>query len=110
MISKLKLVVATAVLAVGGLSGFALANGHMGGRKALVEKFDANKDGKLDDAEKAKLVEARKAMREERIAERFAEMDANKDGSVTLEEMKAAKHDNKMHGRHRRHGGPRDQK
>jgi len=128
MISKLKLVVASAALMVGGLSGFALAKGHLGGpRKEMIEKFDANKDGKLDDAEKAKLLEARKAkhverlakfdknkdgslddaerqaMHDERIAERFAMLDANKDGAITLDEMKAAK-PGKGHGRGHRGG------
>jgi Ca2+-binding EF-hand superfamily protein len=131
MISKLKLTVASAVLAVGGLSGFALAKGQMGPRKAMVEKFDANKDGKLDDAEKAKLASAKQAMfaqkkaeklakfdankdgslddaerlamHDERVAKRFAMLDANKDGAITLDEMKAAKHGNghRRGGHHR---------
>jgi Ca2+-binding EF-hand superfamily protein len=124
---KLKLIVLTAALAIGGLtaSAFARGGGHhgqFGPRKASAEelaKFDANNDGKLDDAEKAKALEARKAMRakkhadvlakfdankngtlddaekaamrDERITARFAMLDANKDGVVTLAEMKAAK-------------------
>jgi hypothetical protein len=124
---KLKLVIATAALCVGGLSGFALANGHMGGgRKAMVEKFDTNKDGKLDDAEKAQLKASfaqrkaeklarfdankdgalddaeRTAMRDQRVAQRFAMLDTNKDGAITLEEMKAAKPHGGKHG-HRGH-------
>lgn len=133
--TKLKLVVASAALMVGGLSGFALAKGHMGPKKELIEKFDANRDGKLDDAEKAKLREAkqamhaqrkaerlaqldtnkdgkvdvaeRKAMRDQRIEARFAQLDANKDGAVTLEEMKAAKPMGQGHRGHR--GGHRFQ-
>ena len=97
---KLKLLVASTALMVGGLSGFALANGHMGGgpRKAMIEKFDANKDGKLDDAERA-------AMHEERVAKRFAMLDTNKDGAITLAEMKAAKPHGKGHGRGHHRGG-----
>jgi len=135
MITKLKLLVASTALMVGGLSGFALANGHMGGgsRKAMIEKFDANKDGKLDDAERSKLKEAkqamfaeknaeklaefdankdgklddteRTAMHEERVAKRFAMLDTNKDGAITLAEMKAAKPHGKGHGRGHHRGG-----
>lgn len=122
---KLKLVIVTAALAVGGISGVALARGHHDG-KAMVEKFDANKDGKLDDAEKAQLKAAfaakkaeklarfdankdgqldeteRQVMHEERVAKRFAMLDTNKDGAITLEEMKAAKPHGGMRG-HRGH-------
>jgi hypothetical protein len=124
MTKKLKLLIASTAIAVGGLSGFAFAKGHMGHRKEMVEKFDANKDGKLDDAEKSQLRAAfaqkkaeklakfdsnkdgklddaeRTAMHDERVAERFAKLDLNKDGSITLAEMKAAK----PQGRHGRGG------
>lgn len=123
---KLKVMIVTAALAVGGISGIALARGHHGGGKAMVEKFDANKDGKLDDAEKAQLKASfaakkaeklarfdankdgqldqaeRQVMHEERVAKRFAMLDANKDGAITLEEMKAAKPQGGMRG-HRGH-------
>ena len=129
MTKKLKLLIASTALAVGGLSGFAFAKGHMGPRKEMIEKFDINKDGKLDDAEKAKLREAkhamfaqkkaeklakfdankdgaldsaeRTAMHDERVAKRFAMLDANKDGAITLDEMKAAKHRGGHHRGHR---------
>lgn len=119
---KLKLAIASAALCVGGLSAVALAQGgHHGGRKAMVEKFDANKDGKLDDAEKAQLKSAfaakraeriakfdanqdgqldeteRQAMHEQRAAKRFAMLDLNKDGAITLDEMKAAKPHHRGH-------------
>ncbi|HLL21051.1 MAG TPA: hypothetical protein VK427_02920, partial [Kofleriaceae bacterium] len=89
-------------------------------RKHLVEKFDVDKDGKLDDAERTQLRAAKQAMfaqrkaeklsqfdankdgkldgaerqvmHEQRVAARFARIDANKDGAITLEEMKAAGH------------------
>lgn len=94
MITKLRVLVASLVVA--GASTAALAHGGGKGMRhhgAMLEKFDANKDGKLDDAEKA-------AMRNARIEQRFARLDANKDGAISLAEMKAAK----LHGKHGRHG------
>ena len=96
MITKLRVVVASLVVA--GVSTVALAHGGggkgmHGHRAAMLEKFDANKDGKLDDAEKA-------VARNARIEQRFAKLDANKDGAISLDEMKAAK----PHGKHGRHG------
>jgi Ca2+-binding EF-hand superfamily protein len=131
MTKKLKLLIAPTALAVGGLSGFAFAKGHTGPRKAMIENFDVTQDGKLDDAEKAKLREARQAlfaqkkaeklakfdtnkngtlddaeriaMHDERVAKRFAMLDANGDGAITLDEMKAAKpHGKRGRGGHHR--------
>ena len=118
MISKLKLIVASAALV--GLTATAFANHPMPPRKAaMLAKFDANKNGTLDPDEKLQRREARKAlrakkrtamlarfdankdgsldkqertvMRDQRIESRFAKLDANADGVVTLAEMKAAK-------------------
>jgi len=120
MLKKWKLVLATSALLVGGAAGFAAAKGHQGGdRKAMKEQFDINKDGTLDDAERAKLKEAFGAMRAQRKAEmlqkhdanrngvldpaekqamhvaraeaRFAKLDVNRDGKVTIDEFKAAR-------------------
>jgi Ca2+-binding EF-hand superfamily protein len=131
MITKLRVLVASLVVAGAATAAFAHGGGGKGMRHhgAMLEKFDANKDGKLDDAEKAKAMEARKAMfaqkragmlarfdtnkdgtlddseraamRNARIEERFAKLDANKDGAISLDEMKAAKPQGK-HGRHKR--------
>ena len=101
--TKLKLIFASTALLI---AGTAFANDAMAPRKAaMIAKFDTNKDGKLDDAEKA-------AMRDARIEKRFAMLDSNKDGVVTLDEMKANAGKHKgfkgKHGKHRfghkRHG------
>lgn len=92
MITKLKLMVGATALVLGGLSGFAFAKGHAEKaetrterKAAMLAKFDTNKDGKLDRAE-------RQAKRDLRVEKRFAMLDANNDGVITLVEMKAAKH------------------
>lgn len=127
MISKLKLIVASAALV--GLTATALANHPMPPRKAaMLAKFDANNNGTLDPEEKLQRREARKelrakkrtamlakfdankngtldkqertVMRDQRIEKRFAKLDANGDGVVTLAEMKATK----RKGKGKRHG------
>jgi Ca2+-binding EF-hand superfamily protein len=54
---------------------------HAQRKGELLAKFDANKDGRLDDAERA-------GIRAERAAARFAALDANHDGKLTLDEFK----------------------
>ena len=121
MLRKFKLVlVASALLA--GAAGIAGAQG-MGGRGALKQKFDLNKDGVLDQAERAKLKEAkqvvrkadalakydankdgtldkgeRSVMREQRASARFGKLDTNHDGMLSLDEFKT------RGGGHHRHG------
>lgn len=53
----------------------------------MLEKFDTNKDGKLDDTEKA----AAQAAREARKAEMLKKYDANGDGKLDDTEKAAAK-------------------
>lgn len=84
------------------------AHGPMG-RAALMEKFDTNKDGQLDDQEKEAMkaaFEARKAEFEKRMLEKF---DANKDGKLDDQEKAAMREEfAKTHGpgpRGMRHGG-----
>ena len=65
------------------------------GIKQWIEKFDKNKDGKLDEAERKVAAAARKKM----ILEKF---DKNKDGKLDEKERKAAAEAMK-----RRKGGPK---
>ena len=98
MLKKWKLLLATSALVVGGAAGFAGAKTLPPAHRAkLLEKFDANRDGKLDAGERVAMKEARA----ERV---FAKLDANSDGKLTLEEFKAGRM--AMRGHHKRlHGG-----
>jgi Ca2+-binding EF-hand superfamily protein len=80
---------ALAVLAVTVAGGAAAALAHEGGRAGLIEKFDTNHDGKLDDAEKAAMREQMKAMHEKRRDAILARFDVNKDGKLDDGERKA---------------------
>lgn len=53
-----------------------------GPRAKMVEKFDANHDGKLDDTERAAMRQEFEARHAERKAEMLAKFDANKDGTL----------------------------
>lgn len=118
MFKKFKLALVTATVLVGGFAGIAAAEGRpgddqeaRGDRAAMKQKFDANKDGKLDEAEK-------QAMHDERAALRFKALDKDGDGKLSLAEFKAGR--GERHGRrgkggpggmggmggHRGHGGP----
>ncbi len=137
MMKKTKLAIAISLLSVGGMISVAAARDDRGGRpgpgmhhKHFGEQFDTNKDGKLDDAERAALHKAmevkhaerkakvlaqfdanrngviddaeRQQMMELKAAERFAKIDTNRDGSISLAEFKAG---SKL--RHKRsHMGP----
>lgn len=75
--------------------------------KHIMAKFDANKDGQLDEQEKAAMkaaFEARKAEFEKKMLEKF---DANKDGQLDDQEKSAMKEEFAKHRGPRRHGhGP----
>lgn len=57
---------------------------------AVLEKFDADKDGKLDEEERKAAHEAMKAKREEARKKMLEEFDANDDGKLDEAERKAA--------------------
>lgn len=91
LFKKWKLVIATSALLVGGTVGFAAAKGHRGhgDRKAMKEKFDLDKDGQLDDAERAQLKQAFEAMRAQKKAEMLQKHDANRNGVLDPAERQA---------------------
>jgi len=115
-------IIVAGLTVVGIGAGVALANGggKRGGRfqdPAKIAQFDKNKDGKLDQTERAAMHQAMRAehekmraeklakydknkdgklddaertvMRDDHIKQRFGEIDANKDGSISFDEFKA---------------------
>jgi hypothetical protein len=73
--------------------------GHGDGelRAKVMEKFDANHDGKLDESERAAAKEAMKEHRGEHRGTLFDRLDANHDGSISREEFMAAKREHEGH-------------
>lgn len=128
MLTKLKIALALSGSLLAGVAGIASAHGPEKG--ALLQKYDTNKDGKLDDQEKAtmradfqakraerkaamlakydlnkdgKLDDSERAvMRDDRTVEAFKKMDLDGNGSISLDELKAAR--TKMASHHARHG------
>jgi hypothetical protein len=70
-------------------------------RAEMLAKYDTNKDGKLDAAE-------RKVMIDDRATEAFQKIDTNRDGQISLDEFKAFKESHPMRharwGKHHRSG------
>jgi Ca2+-binding EF-hand superfamily protein len=108
MLTKFKAVLISAAVLVGGAASIAAAQGrdksdqdrqamHAERKAEMLARFDANKDGKLDDTEKD-------AMKAERAALQFSHLDKDGDGKLSLDEFKAAKHHQGRGGR----GGSRD--
>ncbi|HEY4243407.1 MAG TPA: EF-hand domain-containing protein [Kofleriaceae bacterium] len=101
MFTKLKLILATSAALLGGAVTLAAAQPAPSAavqpadraqmrelrqekraekRAAMKERFDSNRDGKLEPAE-------RRAMRETLASERFAKLDKNGDGVITRDEF-----------------------
>ena len=130
MLTKLKLALFVSAPLVAGATTYAVAGGHSADHEAMKQKFDQNADGQLDDAERAQMKAAfearraerraamlakfdrnhdgtlddaeRAAMRDAKLAERFARLDANGDGKISLDEFKAGAAKGGFH--HGRHG------
>jgi hypothetical protein len=95
MLTKMKVALALCgSILVGGV-GLAAAQGFGGGpdKAAVMQKYDTNKDGKLDDAEKAQLRADMKAKHEAKKAEMLAKYDLNKDGKLDASERAVMKND-----------------
>ena len=73
------------LLVIGGLGGAVFAKG--------ARRFDENGDGKLDDAERAKMLTARAAHKAKRQADALAKYDANKNGVLDPAERKQMRAD-----------------
>jgi len=132
MLTKYKLALFIAAPLVAGAATYAAAQGDGPARKDMIQKFDANGDGKLDDAERAQMraaVEAKRAerhkemlarydtnkdgtldkaertaMRDAKLTERFQAMDKNGDGKLTIDEFKAGGFAKGGFHQHGRHG------
>ncbi|GIK99805.1 MAG: hypothetical protein BroJett029_40140 [Alphaproteobacteria bacterium] len=61
--------------------------------KAMLKKYDADNDGKLSDAEKAKAKADEKAKRDEKRQQDLKEYDANADGKINKDEREKMKAD-----------------
>lgn len=95
MLTKMKVALALCgSILVGGV-GLAAAQGFGGGqgKAGVMQKYDTNKDGKLDDAEKAQLRADMKAKHEAKKAEMLAKYDINKDGKLDQSERAVMKND-----------------
>jgi len=137
MLTKIKLALLIAAPLVAGATTYAAAQGAQSVQSDdptpadILQKFDTNKDGKLDAAERAQMKAAfeakraerhrealakydvnkdgtlddaeRKTMREAELSRQFQAMDKNGDGKLTLDEYKAGSEANGFH-RHGRHG------
>lgn len=84
-----------AMLLATSVTGLAVAASPTSSKPAMP-RIDSNGDGVIDRQE---------AAARPRLAQRFDELDTNKDGKLSPEEMQAGRHGGKHHGHQGRHGG-----
>ena len=97
MFKRWKLAVVAASLLIGGVAVAKPADHVAGGKRpAMLSKFDANKDGKLDATERAAMQK-----------EKFAKLDTNHDGVLSFDEAKPLfkHHGNGRGAQKRNHAG-----
>lgn len=94
-LSRLALVLSLGIPALALAAPGAVGQGQGGVmRKAkLLERFDTNKDGQLDESERAAMKKAFEAKRAERHQEMLAKYDLDKDGKLSESERAAARQD-----------------
>ena len=83
---------------------------HAARKAKMLERFDADKDGKLSDTEKTTAKETTSKERKEIRAAVIAQFDADKDGKLTGEEKKGVKEWVKENYPDAIHMGPRHKK
>jgi Ca2+-binding EF-hand superfamily protein len=112
----------TAALVLFGMAGTTLAQPGAGGRRPLppearervLEQFDADGDGQLNEAERQAARAGFEARRAEKRAELLERFDADGDGELNETERAAAREEigpglkERFGGRHGRHHGGRD--
>lgn len=93
MLTKMKIAIAlVGSLLVGGVAAAqGLHDGGHGRGKQMIEKFDTNKDGKLDATEKAAMKTAFEAKRAEMKKNMLLKFDTNKDGKIDDSERAVAR-------------------
>jgi hypothetical protein len=93
MLTKLKLALFIAAPLVAGATTYAVAHGNDADRAALIQKFDTNGDGVLDDSERAAMKAAFEAKRAQRHQEALAKYDTNKNGVLDPAERQVMRND-----------------
>ena len=61
-------------------------------KRGMKARFDLDKNGKLDEGERALMKKVRIAERAERLEKFFDKVDTNKDGLISKSELAAVKH------------------